>query len=59
LDVGGINYRKEIWGLLKEYEKSKTMTLNEVLDRIMAVPYPIEKRKRQIPDKPKGSLNRW
>lgn len=37
LDKGGINYRKEVWAILKEYEKSKVMTLEEVLDRITAL----------------------
>ena len=38
MDKGGINYRKEVWKLLKEYEADKDMTLKEVLDKIMAVP---------------------
>jgi len=42
LDKGGINYRKEIWKLLKEYEADKDMTLKEVLDKIMAVPREIK-----------------
>ena len=40
LDVGGINYRKEIWAILKEFRDSKVMTLEEVTTRILAVPVP-------------------
>ena len=38
--VDNLNYRKEVWKLLKEYEGSKSMSLKEVLDKIMAVPVP-------------------
>ena len=45
LDVGGLNYRKEIWAILKEFRDSKTMmTLEEVLKKIMVVPFPKEKK---------------
>ena len=37
LNVGGINYRKEIWAILKEFRDSKVMTLEEVTTRIIAV----------------------
>jgi len=42
LDKGGINYRKEIWAILKEFRDSKVMTLEEVTTRIMAIPTPKE-----------------
>lgn len=61
MDVGGINYRKEIWKLLKEYEADKDMTLKEVLDKIMAVPREIKNpyvRGRRL-DNNKGKLMRW
>ena len=44
MNVGGINYRKEIWAILKEFRDSKVMTLNEVTERIMAIPVPKEKK---------------
>ncbi len=47
MDKGGINYRKEIWGLLKKYEADKDMTLDEVLDQIMAVQTPEEKKQKK------------
>ncbi len=40
MDKGGINYRKEIWAILKEFRNSKVMTLEEVTTRIIAVPVP-------------------
>ena len=43
--MGGLNYRKEIWAILKEFRDSKTMmTLEEVLEKIMVVPFPKEKK---------------
>jgi len=35
-----LEYRKQIWQLLKEYEADKDMSLEEVLDKIMALPVP-------------------
>jgi len=40
LDKGGINYRKEVWAILREFRNSKVMTLTEVTDRIMAITVP-------------------
>ncbi|MBA7512988.1 hypothetical protein ES705_04997 [subsurface metagenome] len=51
LDVGGINYRKEIWAILKNFRDSEVMTLEEVTDRIMAISVPEEERieaKKQV-----------
>ena len=51
MDVGGINYRKEIWAILKNFRDSKVMTLEEVTDRIMAIHVPEEERveaKKQV-----------
>jgi len=42
LDKGGINYRKEVWAILKEFRDSKVMTLEEVTTRIMAIQIPRE-----------------
>ncbi|MBA7572657.1 hypothetical protein ES708_14440 [subsurface metagenome] len=43
--LGEAEYRKEIWKILKEFRDSKTMmTLEEVLDRIMAIPIPKERK---------------
>ena len=42
LDKLGLNYRKEIWGILKEFRNNKKMTLEEVTDKIMALPTPKE-----------------
>ncbi len=59
--MGGINYRKEIWKLLKEYEADKDMTLKEVLDKIMAVPREIKNPyvRGRILGNNKGKLMRW
>jgi len=37
-----VEYRKIIWGLLKEYRDDKDMTLVELLNKIMAIPIPKE-----------------
>lgn len=34
-----IEYRNKIWQVLKEFKES-TMTINEVTDKIMAIPTP-------------------
>ncbi|MBA7587853.1 hypothetical protein ES708_29898 [subsurface metagenome] len=44
MDVGGLNYRKEIWAILKEFRDSKVMTLEEVTTRIIAITTPKEKK---------------
>ena len=61
MDKGGINYRKEIWKLLKEYEADKDMTLKEVLDKIMAVPREVKNPyvRTQILSNNNGKLMRW
>ena len=35
-------YRKIIWGLLKDYRDDKDMTLEKLLELIMAIPIPKE-----------------
>jgi hypothetical protein len=37
-----LEYRKIIWGLLKDYRDDEITSLEELLDKIMAVPFPIE-----------------
>ncbi|MBA7573786.1 hypothetical protein ES708_15584 [subsurface metagenome] len=37
-----IEYRKIIWGLLKDYRDDKDMTLEKLLELIIAVPTPKE-----------------
>ena len=37
-----IEYRKIIWGLLKEYRDDKDISLEKLLELIMAVPTPKE-----------------
>ena len=36
-------YRKIIWGILKDYRADKDMTLEKLLELIMAIPTPGEK----------------
>jgi len=63
LDKGGINYRKEVWAILKKFRESKTMTIEEVTDQIMALPTPKEVKnpyvKGRIPNNKRGKLMRW
>lgn len=35
-------YRKIIWGLLKDFRNDEITSLEELLDKIMAVPFPKE-----------------
>ena len=35
-------YRKIIWGILKDYRDDKDMTLEKLLELIMAIPTPKE-----------------
>ena len=35
-----VQYRNKIWEILKEFKESKTMTYNEVTDKIIAIPTP-------------------
>lgn len=35
-----LEYRNKIWEILKEFKNSKTMTYNEVADKIIAIPTP-------------------
>lgn len=35
-----LEYRNKIWEILKEFKNSRTMTYNEVTDKIMAIPTP-------------------
>ena len=37
-----VEYRKIIWGLLKDYRDDKDMTLEKLLELIMAIPTPKE-----------------
>ncbi len=37
-----IEYRKIIWGLLKDYRDDEDMTLEKLLELIMAIPIPKE-----------------
>ncbi|GAI71421.1 unnamed protein product [marine sediment metagenome] len=46
MNKGGINYRKEIWAILKEFRDSKVMTLEEVTTKILAVPIPAGEGKK-------------
>jgi len=41
----GVEYRKIIWGLLKDYRDDEITSLVELLDKIMAI---------KIPEKEKG-----
>ncbi|MBA7522134.1 hypothetical protein ES705_14251 [subsurface metagenome] len=58
MNVGGINYRKEIWAILKEFRDSKVMTLEEVTERIMAVPVPEEERGKKKKIQPCGNITK-
>ena len=40
--MDGIDYRKAIWIILKEFKEDKEMTLDEATDEILAVPVPEE-----------------
>jgi len=42
-------YRKIIWGLLKEYRDDEITSLVELLNKIMAIPTP-------VPEKAKGKV---
>jgi hypothetical protein len=44
-----LEYRKEIWAILKEFRDSKVMTLEEVTTRIMAIQIPKETKKKKNP----------
>jgi len=37
-----LEYRKIIWGLLKEYRDDEILSLEELLNKIMAIPIPKE-----------------
>ena len=37
-----LEYRKIIWGLLKDYRDDEITSLEELLEKIMAVPFPKE-----------------
>jgi len=39
-----VEYRKIIWGLLKDYRDDKDMSLEKLLELIMAIPTPEEKK---------------
>lgn len=56
-----LEYRKEIWAMLKEFRDSKVMTLEEVTDRIMAIPVTEkEKGKVRINKEIKGGgIKKW
>ena len=40
--MDGIDYRKAVWMILKEFREDKEMTLDEATDEILAVPVPEE-----------------
>ncbi|MBA7515709.1 hypothetical protein ES705_07752 [subsurface metagenome] len=40
-----VEYRKIIWGMLKDYRDDLNMPLTELLEKIMALPFP-EKGKK-------------
>ncbi|MBA7608528.1 hypothetical protein ES703_15705 [subsurface metagenome] len=37
-----LEYRKIIWGLLKDYRDNEIKSLEELLEKIMAIPFPKE-----------------
>jgi len=39
-----VEYRKIIWGILKDYRGDPYMTLEKLLELIMAIPIPGEKK---------------
>lgn len=39
-----VEYRKIIWGILKDYRDDETMTLEKLLELIMAIPIPKGKK---------------
>ncbi len=42
-------YRKIIWGLLKDYRDDEDMTLVKLLELIMAIPIPKETKNPYVP----------
>jgi len=51
-----VEYRKIIWGLLKDYRNDPYMNLEKLLELIMAIPIPKETKEKKKPIKPSGSI---
>jgi len=54
-----VEYRKIIWGFLKEYRDDKEMTLEKLLELIMAVPFPEKREKGKITFNRKKKVLGW
>lgn len=53
-----LEYRKIIWGLLKDYRDDEITSLEELLEKIMAIPFP-EKKKGKVTFNKKDKSRRY